>query len=98
MHYFGCLGGYWFFLTYCITNLVLAWSVQPPELPKKHEAMRQESSCKGFERNKWIPKKIEFEDLLEKLAIEGGSSKKTSPRSHAAPRAEEALAAWHGGV
>eukprot|EP00434_Breviolum_minutum_P027894 symbB.v1.2.024677.t1/scaffold2350.1/size109873/7 len=30
--------GYWFFLTYCITNLVLAWSVQPPELPKKHEA------------------------------------------------------------
>lgn len=42
--------GYWFFLTYCITNLILAWSVQPPELPDTHEV---------------APKKIRRDPLLQ---------------------------------
>ncbi|CAK9041376.1 C-factor (C signal) [Durusdinium trenchii] len=29
--------GYWFFMTYCLTNLLLAWSVQPPELPAERK-------------------------------------------------------------
>eukprot|EP00435_Cladocopium_sp_Y103_P044247 s1516_g12.t1 len=44
----GC--GYWFFLTYCVTNLILAWSVQPPELPDTHEV---------------APKKIRRDPLLQ---------------------------------
>ena len=33
--------GYWFFLSYCVANLVLAWSVQPTDLLPKPDAWIQ---------------------------------------------------------
>jgi len=40
--------GYWFFLSYCVANLVLAWSVQPTDLlPKPEGLLKACKSVKG---------------------------------------------------
>ncbi|CAE7943106.1 unnamed protein product [Symbiodinium sp. KB8] len=40
--------GYWFFLSYCVANLILAWSVQPAGFLPKPDAWISATEGLGF--------------------------------------------------